>query len=153
MKGYKESEVKRCNGIASIARTVADRYGVDKDLIYCLAKLIPFNAEQLGEYGFRYSEVLKFERQTPDDYCMYHSCGIAMIPKELIALWSIDLCVSDNGEFCGYAARMQEIQKKFGKDSQEAWWARETYIWLKQFHHLYDNTEPQMDQLMTALRG
>lgn len=33
MKSYKESEVKRCNGIASLARTVADRYGVDKDLI------------------------------------------------------------------------------------------------------------------------
>lgn len=137
MKGYKESEVKRCNGIASLACTVADRYGVDKDLIYCLAKLIPFDAELLGEYGFRYSEALAFERQTPDDYCTYHSCGNAMIPKELIALWSIDLCISNEGEFCGYAKRLLEIQKKFGPDSEEACWARETFIWLKQFNHLY----------------
>ena len=60
-----------------------------------------------------------------------HGCFGSEIPNEMILLWPADMMVDLNGNAVGFKARLDDIGKRHGIDSEPYRICKETMLWLE----------------------
>ena len=90
-------------------------------------------AELLGLDSY-YGKFVQAHGMTPQEYKNRYDSDI---PKEMILLWTADMTVDLSGNPVGFKARLDDIGRRHGIDSEAYRSCEETMLWLenRKSHH------------------
>ena len=132
------------HGVAEWMYEHAEEYGCEnKDEMYLLGLVHDIGylygskeeheqkgAELLGLDTY-YGRFVQAHGLTPQEYMDNYCCFESEIPNEMILLWTADMMVDLSGNAVGFKARLDDIGKRHGIDSEPYRICKETMLWLE----------------------
>ena len=135
------------HGVAEWMYNHAEEYGIgNKEEMYLLGYIHDIgyiqgkeNHEANGAFllgkDTYYGRLVRWHGSTPQEYIDYYkqlcpTMGVD-IPKELILLWTADMTINSEGRNVGFWERLEDIEDRYGKDSEPYRICSETIEWLR----------------------
>ena len=87
-------------------------------------------AELLGLNTY-YGKFVQAHGLTPQEYMDCNGCFDSEIPNEMILLWTADMMVDSKGNVVGFKARLDDIEQRYGIDSESYRICKEIMLWLE----------------------
>lgn len=132
------------HGVAEWMYEHAEEYGCEnKDEMYLLGLIhdigyIYGNKEEHEQKGAEllgintyYGKFVQAHGLTPREYMNCNGCFDSEIPNEMILLWTADMMVDSKGNVVGFKARLDDIEKRYGIDSESYRICKEIMLWLE----------------------
>ena len=132
------------HGVAEWMYEHAEEYGCEnKDEMYLLGLIhdigyIYGNKEEHEQKGAEllglntyYGKFVQAHGLTPQEYMDCNGCFDSEIPNEMILLWTADMMVDSKGNIVGFKTRLDDIEKRYGIDSESYRICKEIMLWLE----------------------
>ena len=136
--------IAHMHGVAEWMYKHAEEYGCEnKDEMYLLGLIhdigyIYGNKEEHEQKGAEllglntyYGKFVQAHGLTPREYMNCNGCFEYEIPNEMILLWTADMMVDSMGNVVGFKARLDDIEKRYGIDSESYRICKEIMLWLE----------------------
>ena len=136
--------IAHMHGVAEWMYEHAEEYGCkNKDEMYLLGLIhdigyIYGNKEEHEQRGAEllgintyYGKFVQAHGLTPQEYMTHNNCLNSEIPNEMILLWTADMMVDSKGNVVGFKARLDDIEKRYGTDSESYCICKEIMLWLE----------------------
>lgn len=136
--------IAHMHGVAEWMYKHAEEYGCEnKDEMYLLGLIhdigyIYGNKEEHEQKGAEllglntyYGKFVQAHGLTPQEYMDCNGCFNSEIPNEMILLWTADMMVDSKGNIVGFKARLDDIEKRYGIDSESYRICKEIMLWLE----------------------
>lgn len=136
--------IAHMHGVAEWMYEHAEEYGcANKDEMYLLGLIhdigyIYGNKEEHEQKGAEllglntyYGKFVQAHGLTPQEYMDCNGCFDSEIPNEMILLWTADMMVDSKGNVVGFKARLDDIEKRYGIDSESYRICKEIMLWLE----------------------
>ena len=143
-KRISDERIAHMHGVAEWMYEHAEEYGCEnKDEMYLLGLVHDIGylygskeeheqkgGELLG-LGNDYGRFVQAHGLTPQEYMDCNSCFSSEIPNEMILLWTADMMVDLTGQPVGFKARLEDVGKRHGINSEPYRKCKETMLWLE----------------------
>lgn len=162
-KRIDDDRMKHMHGVAEYAYAHAEEYGLDVELMYILGLLHDIGrirggknhekngAELMAWCGYIYANQILYHGYTPSKY--FEKFGKdADINGTLVLLWEADLMVDTKGNLVGFDARLEDIGKRYGTDSDIYAGVAEKIKWLKANMSYYKLADEQQQMLNAVFK-
>lgn len=136
--------IAHMHGVAEWMYEHAEEYGCEnKDEMYLLGLIhdigyIYGNKEEHEQKGAEllglntyYGKFVQAHGLTPQEYMDCNGCFDSEIPNEMILLWTADMMVDSKGNVVGFKARLDDIEKRYGINSESYSICKEIMLWLE----------------------
>ena len=136
--------IAHMHGVAEWMYEHAEEYGCEnKDEMYLLGLIhdigyIYGNKEEHEQKGAEllglntyYGKFVQAHGLTPQEYMDCNGCFDSEIPNEMILLWTADMMVDSKGNVVGFKARLDDIEQRYGIDSESYRICKEIMLWLE----------------------
>ncbi len=143
MNRISDERIAHMHGVAEWMYEHAEEYGCEnKEEMYLLGLVHDIgylygkngheqNGPELLGLDTYYGRFVFAHGLTPQEYMNCHGCLAPDIPNEMILLWTADMTVDMSGNPVGFKARLDNIGRRYGIDSEPYRTCQETMLWLE----------------------